>query len=620
MLTTSSIGQCPASDSLWKRFFFIYNASSFSDAEKLHTLLSEEVKIKNCSETNDSAGALLQRMIGILYFNQADYLKSLQHCRQSIDIIVSNTGKSSINPKHLISNYYWLSVFYDSLDNIAEKQKALDSCVNVAMRLNSVDIYCIRALYARVEYLFAVGDYFRAIYYAKNCETFAREYANTGTKNEYLLGTSIATGSQNYEVNAQLQLKNYEIAEKLLANKIEECKKAGLKNYLGTLYAQLAVVQLKKENSEKALLYFNRAFIYEKEAGNNINCKVMLNDIGYNIYFKHFNDLDKALFYYRKALTFIDKEKSPKNQDAFETIPVLTNIANIYVQKGLFDSAFYYFQSAFDQIKPGITESELLNNWRNEFARIKNYYLPDLLMDKGNAFRKKYETTKEMNELLKAIRVYKTTDQLLDKIKTEQFDLNSKLFWRSDSHRLYEEAIDACYASNNTDDAFYFFEKSRAALLNDQLKEQRWLGEREIMKQTQVRKKLVELERELVNTDANSKHYTEIQEELLTQSQEQDRLAQSIKIANPLYYQSFLDNSPIVLQDVQKIILKDHQALVEVFSGDSAMYILIITTKDAHLIKTDKADFESISKEYSSYLSNGRFVEQELQWFYSGCT
>ena len=79
---------------------------------------------------------------------------------------------------------------------------------------------------------------------------------------------------------------------------------------------------------------------------------------------------------------------------------------------------------------------------------------------------------------------------MLDRIKAEQSDMQSKLFWRIDSRRLYEHAIEACYAYGNLDDAFYFFEKSRAVLLNDQLNEQRWMGEEDILKQAQIKRKL----------------------------------------------------------------------------------------------------------------------------------
>ena len=104
-----------------------------------------------------------------------------------------------------------------------------------------------------------------------------------------------------------------------------------------------------------------------------------------------------------------------------------------------------------------------------------------------------YKAKGETTALKEAVRVYKVTDQLLDRIKMEQSDMQSKLFWRSDSRRLYEHAIEACYDYQNTNDAFYFFEKSRAVLLNDQLNEQRWLGEEDIQKQTQIRKKILQL-------------------------------------------------------------------------------------------------------------------------------
>ena len=46
-------------------------------------------------------------------------------------------------------------------------------------------------------------------------------------------------------------------------------------------------------------------------------------------------------------------------------------------------------------------------------------------------------------------------------------------------------------------DAFYFFEKSRAVLLQDQLNEQHWSGESNILKQTQLEKKILQLEKEM---------------------------------------------------------------------------------------------------------------------------
>ena len=70
---------------------------------------------------------------------------------------------------------------------------------------------------------------------------------------------------------------------------------------------------------------------------------------------------------------------------------------------------------------------------------------------------------------------------------------------------------------NNTEDAFYFFEKSRAVLLNDQLNEQRWLGDDDIRKQTELKKKIRQLTIASDGLDGNSIRYKELQEELFNE-------------------------------------------------------------------------------------------------------
>ena len=147
-----------------------------------------------------------------------------------------------------------------------------------------------------------------------------------------------------WHVEALLKLKKFELAEEILTNKIDEYKKAGLKNYLGLVYGQLAEVQEQKGNFEKALVYFNQSLKYYQEDKDYFNCKQTLKDIGYKIYFKHFDDGDKALVYYNKALKYSNGDKFSKTADDFESLNIFANIGTVFVRKGLYDSAFKYFQ------------------------------------------------------------------------------------------------------------------------------------------------------------------------------------------------------------------------------------------------------------------------------------
>jgi len=83
-----------------------------------------------------------------------------------------------------------------------------------------------------------------------------------------------------------------------------------------------------------------------------------------------------------------------------------------------------------------------------------------------------------------------------------------------------------------------------------------------------------------------------------------------------LYYQSFMDSAVIALQEVRQNILGDHhQAMVELFNGDSAVYVLVITAKSINLKKIDKASFKNLSDSFISYISNFDLLNRNYDVF-----
>jgi hypothetical protein len=330
------------------------------------------------------------------------------------------------------------------------------------------------------------------------------------------------------------------------------------------------------------------------------------------------------MYNYKNALHYINKDSLLLLADAFESLDIYTGIGNLYVFKGSFDSAHYYFQLAFDQLKPGMNESVILKASPEEIRNYKKiHYVTSLVIDKADAYRKQYIHNNQPELMREAIRVYKCADLLLDRIKMEQSELDSKLFWRSDSRRLYENAIDACFRSGNTKDAFYFFEKSRAVLLNDQLINQRWLNKDDIFKQTSINKKIVRLEKEMKNSDPKSEAYKNLQQQLLNSNQDLEHFNLLIKKNNPLYYQSFLDTFTITTEDVRKKLLNNHQSLVEIFEGDSAVYSIFITVGDARINKIEKKEFNKLSNLLIGYIYDPAILNQhfdEFVKFRSGCT
>ncbi|HEX4849536.1 MAG TPA: CHAT domain-containing protein, partial [Puia sp.] len=190
-----------------------------------------------------------------------------------------------------------------------------------------------------------------------------------------------------------------------------------------------------------------------------------------------------------------------------------------------------------------------------------------------------------------------------------------KLFWRSDTRDLYENAIEVCYLQGNMADAFYFFERSRAVLLNEQVKEQYGLSEKDILELMQVKKMIQRLEGEIDSTKQGSTRYDELRSAIFSQQQELNRLQQQIKSSNPIYYQNNVDTSFSSLAEIRGVLLKDHEALLELFTGDQNVYTLLVLPGNTFLEKIEKKKYDSATNIYMNLLSSAGSLNSHFREF-----
>lgn len=449
-------GQCPDRSELWERLNYLAkNSSTITSQDQLKELLAYEANIRNCDYRKDSIRSLLLQRIGAAYLKQDDYLLAIKFISQSIRLVNAGGESLPVNTTCQIRNYFILSKCYEFLNRGMERMKAVDSVVSISLRSAIINNYCFYALTAKVKYLLDVGDYNKCIYYADLGEKITRQYAHGKDSLYYMM--SFLT----WKMNSLFILKQYDLAEELLANKVDEYKKRGGQHQLGTVYELMARLQIYQKNYGKAKSSFQQALTYYQKVGFNVGCKQVLTNLGYHYYFLHNKDSKNALACYKKALGYSSNKNDSNKSDSIESLNIFANIANVYVEAKLYDSASYYFQLAFNQIRAGTTETDLLRISLEEFVQLKKLgYLVNLLLDKGDAFLKQYKTAKNIQALREAVNIYKVTDRLLDRIKAGQTEIQSKLFWRENTRRLYELAIEASYAFGNTDNAFYFFEKA----------------------------------------------------------------------------------------------------------------------------------------------------------------
>ena len=607
-------GQCPDRDSLWRQINYLKDTPGLQPQETRKQLLELEKKIMPCPYWHDSTRVLLLRAIAATWFFQGNYLEAIRYFNQAVALIKQTPGNPAMNERELVRMYYYISVAYKSVNNGAERMKALDSCINVSRRLNYIDRSALTALYYRGQYFFDMGDYHHCIDYFGACKAKAIQYLPVAM-NGYDSAATIryTLGSFVWHVNALIRLKRYNEAEALLNSEVNTSGTTSLVAYRGIFYGLRAEMELHKGNYAQSIKIFRQALAVEQRP---FGRKQLLNTLASEVYFKQHRNYGKALSLFREALTYTNTDTTIRKEDSAESLNIWSNMAEVYMEQGMYDTAFKCFRKALDHIGPGISMEEIVNSPTEVFvAQKKVHYLTGLLIELGNTWRKQYARTGQAGDLRKAIETFKKADQLVNRIKGEQSNLNSKLFWRSNSHSLYEHALEACYVSHNPEDAFYFFEKSRAVLLNDQLAAQRWMGEQDILEQTQAMNRINMLTRELQSTSLSAAGRAEKEQEKLINQQRLTYLTNTIKARNPFYYQSFLDTNFVSLQQVRQSILKDYQALVEIFSGDSAVYVMIVTAADARFRKIDKAAYDSLASQFIRYITNYDLQNGDFETF-----
>ena len=380
------------------------------------------------------------------------------------------------------------------------------------------------------------------------------------------------------------------------------------------LYEQLAEVNMGKGNFKQAENYFNLAYDWNFKAGKHLECAQNLTNEAYGLYYKGYRNFSKAISGFKRALKILRAGNNTSDR-ALDAFNIYGNIANVFVEQEQYDSAFKYYKYAFDQIKPGISEDEILQSSLLDEQYKSSRYLIKLMIERGNTHIKRYHSIGDSADLHKAISIYTFTDKLLDRIKSRQLDLQSKLFWRVDNRRLYENAINACYLAGKPEKGFYFFEKSRAVLLNDQLNEQYYLKENELLRQSQERKQILYLQRSLDTLAVSSANYTSTQNELFLAKQRLNDYLSHLKTTNSLYYQSFFDSAFLSVGDVRTQILNTHPTLLELFVGDSAVYVMIITKEKSYHNRINKSEFDQAVSSFVRHIGDQSLLNHDFQGF-----
>ena len=116
-----------------------------------------------------------------------------------------------------------------------------------------------------------------------------------------------------------------------------------------------------------------------------------MTNLGYYLYFKKYKNYRKAIYTYRRALQYLQRIDHGGNDYSNDLLNIHSNIGSAFAEEGKYDSAFHYFRLAFDRVKPGFSEDEILRGTLNEAIQSKNArHIMSLLLNKADAYFRQF--------------------------------------------------------------------------------------------------------------------------------------------------------------------------------------------------------------------------------------
>ncbi|GAA4409425.1 hypothetical protein GCM10023187_32680 [Nibrella viscosa] len=347
----------------------------------------------------------------------------------------------------------------------------------------------------------------------------------------------------------------------------------------------------------------------EMEKDTEAICESYLN-LGF--YHLKFNKLIEAERYSKQALSFAD--------NTYLRLRIQNNLGYIYQRQNQFLKALAAYQAGLSGILGTGAVSGIDKLPEPQLIRLVSHkeFIISMIQDKAETWLNFYKTSRNPAHLQQAMDTYQLADRMIDYMRWEQTGTLSKLYWRKKTRKLYEQAIEACYLSGNSQKAFYFFEKSRAVLLTDKLNElsaRLQLTPEQATFEQELRERINYLQLKLFSVSPKSTAYQKTRTELMARQTEFEQVIKTIERSNPQYYRYKYDNTPPSLSKLQSYLTTQAASLLTYFVGDSALYVMKVTPTETKLIRRPVDQYAQSMQQFLPLLEKSSMQLSEYDAF-----
>ncbi|WP_185731278.1 CHAT domain-containing protein [Larkinella rosea] len=538
---------------------------------------------ERCGQNRDSTFAKILHRLGALAYYHKEYDTAIQWTRRAIS--VNSQKRPDTSPSFLTKSYFNLGKIYLDQQDYHSARLLLQLFVEKGRQYPERYEQVAMAYWHLANLFFKESDYQKSIRQAELGASFAERIGHI----EFM------AANLTEKANCLKEMGDYEQSLTIIRRVtllFGNSPKPSVE--LANTYAYLASVLVRLHRFDEAFTAYDKAYQVHKSLQNSNGLSEVTANIGF-VYDNYLHQYDKALVQYQKALATIGDDK-------YGRVRILGNIGEVYSRKKQFRSALNYFQIALDSLHFDDRQKPLAQTEAIQLTPYKEYLL-SIIQDKAYTWldwaKSKPDRQLQFGQL--ALKSFLTADQIIDVMRFEQVGQQSKLYWRETTHSLYERAIETAFLLKNDEQAFHFFEKSRAVLLNDKLNE---LGARQHLPirlaqlEQAFHRRINSLQNELAELKPGRRAYDSTRTALLTEQEKLDSFLKKLEQENPAYYRYKFDNSVPSLAHLQNW-LKDRQStLVSYFVGDSALYILSVEPAATQLVKQSVFAYQKAVQEF----------------------
>jgi CHAT domain-containing protein/Tfp pilus assembly protein PilF len=585
--------QCLPDDTIRQRINDI-KADKNNYPVKIKLLSKLRASYLKCHPKPGPVYAEIEHRLGDFYNTLGDVGKAIAYTDTAVEI----NSRVHIAEPFLCNSFFNLGVFYKQLYLLNESKDYFNRSITIGRKFP--DKYFIAAMaYEKLSFLyFQTGDYQQSIDIASAGLLFTRE-----TKDTLGVAKLLAQKAQS-----ETKLGSFRDAYESILKSLFLLRNYQKNEQLATSYSVYAYLLKATGKHQAATVFYKKAFELNRKLDNPEQFSRDLMDMG-TVFGDDLGQEDMARACYRQGI-----QPATQSHDYYQIAGLYTNIGLTYWREGDYETSLAYYQKALNTLPINFKDKAYTRNPNSEMLRLifNDYVASILLANKGECLLNLYEKECRKPVLNAALETFLLADKTVDMMRWNQYGQQSKLFWRSKTKHMYENAIEVCYLLNNAKQAYYFFEKSRAVLLNDQLSNSTpWklvsLEDRNSEKKILVR--LNSLKLQLLSASTSKDNYNALYNYWLSEQKkwEDQQTLLDKKYAGKLY---FRENKVDSIPSIQKLLLHNKQSLIEYFNGDSAVYVLLITPVKTKIFKIAFPAYLHDTGNFLRYCSNAGLLNQ----------